>query len=702
MTVDVEEFIGDLRNQVVIQAEVSNDFIERSFVELVSDHLADAGMLDNFESGHYYHKALGIRIDGYAWSELDRTLVVCVSHYTNEVLPTPLSQSEVVKNISRLQKFCLKSLDDSFVGRLEESSEGFSASEYIREHTEKAHRIRYLFLTDCPLSNRIKELSVDPFNGIPAFVEVWDLNRIKDLFQYGGDTEPFEIDFGELCGGISALPAHTGSSEAQNFLVVMPGEVLNQIYDRFGQRLLEANVRTFLDFRSGVNRGMRETLLRSPEKFFAYNNGLTVTATGIDFEFVEGGVLINKLDNMQIVNGGQTTAAIYFAPKERDFKEIDLSQIFVQMKLTVLDDEDLDSESDSLKSQIARYANTQNKVDAADLVSNHPFHRRLENLSRKVLAPASAGQIQAKWFYERARGQYGTVLRGKLPSEQKKFKQSCPPSHKFTKTDFAKYENTWRMNPHLVSKGAQANLKLLGLDICKEFENDEDSFREPFFQDLIAKLILFKSTEKIISSSEWYKESPGFRANIVTYVIAWLRYLAKESGKDINLQTIWRRQAVSVYLESEISRLGYHVRELIVDPLWRVNPDGRQVNNPSEWCKQASCWDKLKKTPMELQPIIASDLIGSDELLQKEKGDKEIGTVSGQVEAMEVVLGYGAEVLTKLAAWYRHRGYPEGGKEIKIASQAAGMFATGKMITDKQAAILIQNYEAACSEGFQP
>ena len=158
--------------------------------------------------------------------------------------------------------------------------------------------------------------------------------------------------------------------------------------------------------RGKVNQGMKSTLLQNPENFFAYNNGLTVTASNIELDDSSGQLIIKKLDNMQIVNGGQTTSAIYFSPLSKgkqqgiDFRNIDLTKVFVQMKLTVIENYE---ESEIIKSNVARFANSQNAIQAADLISNHPIHRAIEKQSRDVWAPPSeVTGIQTKWFYERA------------------------------------------------------------------------------------------------------------------------------------------------------------------------------------------------------------------------------------------------------------------------------------------------------------
>src|SRR5699024_3890388 len=123
----------------------------------------------------------------------------------------------------------------------------------------------------------------------------------------------------------------------------------------------------------GVNKGIRNTILNEPSKFFSYNNGITATAEKVETIIEDGQLKISSVMDLQIVNGGQTTASLARA-KIKDTNKADLSKIFVQMKLTVIDDE---KQKEELVPQISQYANTQNKVNMSDLSSNHGYHIKI-------------------------------------------------------------------------------------------------------------------------------------------------------------------------------------------------------------------------------------------------------------------------------------------------------------------------------------
>ena len=101
--------------------------------------------------------------------------------------------------------------------------------------------------------------------------------------------------------------------------------------------------------------------------------------------------------NEFLCDGGQTTVSL-FHTRKRD--KADLSQIFVQMKLSVIDSQ----QSEMVVPKISEYANTRNRVNAADFFSNHPFHVSMEGFSRRIWAPAQEGAPrETRWFYERMR-----------------------------------------------------------------------------------------------------------------------------------------------------------------------------------------------------------------------------------------------------------------------------------------------------------
>ena len=299
------------------------------------------------------------------------------------------------------------------------------------------------------------------------------------------------------------------------------------------------------------------------------------------------------------------------------------------MKLTVIEDPE---QSEIIKSNVAQFANTQNTIQAADLVSNHPLHRKIEEHSRNHSVPPGDNQIATKWFYERARGQYETKLRAlSTPSKKKKFEVENPKSQKFSKTDMAKYINTWRMSPFEVKRGAQKNLELLGGTLKKQWDKDPDNFGIAFYKDLIAKAILFKSADHAIQyKSGWYKLEPGFKAETTTYTVSLLRFLLQKDGKDINLNRIYLNQKISESLTNEIISLAKVVRNKILDLEFR---DG--AANPSEFCKSKKGWDKFKELDYSLKIIEPSDYLTQEQIREVNQKNKTENQISNDLSFFE-------------------------------------------------------------------
>ena len=97
------------------------------------------------------------------------------------------------------------------------------------------------------------------------------------------------------------------------------------------------------------------------------------------------------------------------------------------------------------------------------------------------------------------------------------FENVNPLRQKFTKTDLAKYENTWDQYPYLVSLGAEKNFIRFTVALV---ERGYPTVDENYFHRLIANALLFKTAEKLIGGQAY----GGFRAQIVTYTLAWLSH----------------------------------------------------------------------------------------------------------------------------------------------------------------------------------
>ena len=383
MNQTIQEFFHEFRQGFLAGAEANLSFQLSEFMETVSRELIETGFIDGFEFCHYRAQR-GMRVDGY-WFNEEGSLDLFVADFDCRTRLSSLTKKEVDANFKRLLNFFEGCINKGLYSDLEETSPEYGLARQIMDRKHRISRVNFYLVSERTLSDRLHSIENTVVAGITATFHVWDVSRLQRQQISKGQKEVLNINFQELLGsGISCLPAHLGSSPYQAYLVVMPAVVLSDLYERYGSRLLEQNVRCFLQARGKVNKGIRTTILNEPEMFFAYNNGITATARGIEVKETDKGLEIVSIKDLQIVNGGQTTASL-FHTKKKDKASIE--KIFVQMKLSVIEAE----KSDLVVPRISEYANTQNRVNAADFFSNHPFYIRMEEFSRRIWAPAQPG-----------------------------------------------------------------------------------------------------------------------------------------------------------------------------------------------------------------------------------------------------------------------------------------------------------------------
>lgn len=546
-----------------------------------------------------------------------------------------------------------------------------------------------IIFTDADMSAAIKNIEIEDYNGIPVEGQIWDIDRLFRVCCSEQGRQIIEIDFKEYCGeGIPCIEASSASTEQySSYLGVIPGTVLADIYDKFGSKLLEGNVRSFLSTKVAVNKKIRGTILNNPEMFFAFNNGISATAMDVQIEDSDHGRFITFVRDFQIINGGQTTASISNA---RYKDKADLSSIFVQMKLTSID-ETTPEESDELIRNISRSSNSQNKVSDADFFASHPFHRRMEQISRHMFAPASDGaQYETKWFYERARGQYLQEQMRLTPAKKRQFELQNPKNKVIKKTDLAKVQNTWRGFPQVVSKGAQTNFNAFAEYIDEQWNLNDEQFNERYFQTTAALILMFQYLEKNITKQPWYEG--GYRANIIYYTLAQFRRLLHNQypGQDLDLMLIWNRQSVP----EQVGEILIALAELV---LLKITDPSRKVANVTQWCKRNDCWDEVKKISLDIPAGIESCLITIDEQKAAQKSAKKEQKVVNEIQVQTTVVNYPVDMWKRLSEFVvrNHMVTPTDVSALTIACQMPS-----KIPNTYQCKRLLALLKKASAEGF--
>ena len=668
----LEDFFHDFRQETLADAEASSTYQLEAFMEAVSTELIETGFIEGFEHCHY-RAPRGMRVDGY-WFNDEGALDIFVADFDCRRELETLTRTDVDAAFKRVVNF----FEASLQGTLEPdvTTPEYGLVRQIGDRRAMLRQVNFYLASERVLSDRFQGFPDGEVGGIRATHHIWDMARFQRQRSSRGHKEPLDIDFVGMFGnGIPCLPANLGSDSYQSYLIVMPAPILAALYDRYSARLLEQNVRTFLQARAQVNKGIRSTILNEPQMFFAYNNGITATAQEVETRMTDSGLQIVRMTDLQIVNGGQTTASL-FHTQRRD--KADLSGIFVQMKLSVIDSE----QSEMVVPRISEYANTQNRVNAADFFSNHPFHVRMAEFSRRIWAPAAQGaQRETKWFYERARGQYVDAQSKLTPGEQKRFRAEYPKPQMFTKTDLAKFENVFDDHPRWVNLGSQKNFARYALRIGKEWEKSSDGFNEFYFKRAIARGILFRSIEKLVSAQPWY--NGGYRANIVAYTLSMLGEITKRRKAAIDYQRIWAAQAVDDVLSEALVAIATAVNEDIIHP-----PQG--ISNISEWCKREGCWTRLLNQADNIAELLPeafwTGLASAEDNRHEAKTARQTQKIDNGIEVQRQVFEVPpAQWLLILREGSSRRLLTP--KEVGILQIAAQMPA--KIPTDRQSAILL-------------
>ena len=650
------------------EADLSGWQDEDFLTETMLEYLEEAGETESPVLCPFRNH--GLQMNAYAIAEDYSDVQIFVTIYSDSETPRTVSQNEVDALIKRGIQLYQKAANDLY-SSFEHDNDTYEFAKTIHDQISEIKTVRI-----CALTNGV--VKPIPFKNlmlgnVEISFSVWDIDRLCRCVNSGKKRETIEISFRDKFGEDIPCIENRTCDKYSVYLAIINGKMLAGLYDEYRDRLLEKNVRSFLQVKGGVNKGIRDTLKQEPGMFLAYNNGISVTAEGAEIIRDENGKpSIRAVRDMQIVNGGQTTASIFSAMKNG----VDLTDVYVQMKLSVISSPE---DMDEIVPLISKYANTQNKVQVADFSANDPFHRKLEELSRTVWTLGYGGMPSLNWYYERARGQYADRLQTETtPARKKQFKATHPL---FTKTDVAKYEMTWDQLPYYVSEGAQKcfNRFTVALNSHKVMPD------EKFYHNLIAKAIMFRTAEKLVSEQKY----GGYRANIVTYTLAWISW---RSAQRINLEQIWKEQKLSDALCDTIVSVSRMVHRKITNP-----PGGANI---SEWCKKEKCWLDLQESEEDISYELKNELIDvSKQAKHNEPKNSIYSTTEEEKELIAQAEAVKGSTWYALSKWAKETGNFDGWQR-RLAFKMGSIVSKGWKPSYKQANQAMQMYEEAKRKGF--
>lgn len=580
---EISKFYKSLVQEVVIRqrANEEGDSQEQTFTRYCMELLSEAGETENYDIA-FLERGLGtknqLKINGYAISDNYETVDLFISLYEGSEEPTTIHKEDIDTAATRLKNFFRKAIYSELLNEIEESSTIFEFVNTLgtyKELRDSLIRVNAFILTNGIYKGEIP--SHTEISGYKIIYRVFDINY---LYQISEDAHaPITINLEEGGWQIPCLHAPSSNEDYDAYVAILPGDFLYEIYDIYGGRLLEQNVRSFLQFTGKINQGIRDTIKKAPHMFLAYNNGIAATADSMD---VDSDGIIKSISNFQIVNGGQTTASIYHTKKK---DKVDISNIYVQVKLSIVKKKD---EYTKIVSDISKFANTQNKVNNADFSANNLVLVELEKVSRYVMTPITPERsMQTYWFFERARSQYknSRLKEGFTSSRQKAFDLKYPKNQMFTKVELAKYINCFEeiyeggklvISPHIVVRGSEKNYAQF---IAKVLPTNPKKITNVYFEDTIAKAILFKAADQLYGTKRTGNNIGELKSVVVPYTIGLLNHL---TGGRIDLYRIWKNQKIS----NALSNLIYSLMQQVNPFIMRISPS----NNYLEWVKKEECW----------------------------------------------------------------------------------------------------------------
>ena len=674
--ISLEEFHQDFLQSILTDSECRGLMKPQAFFENVCEELIGTGDLTNNYTFAEYIKS-GMEVYGYDYDDERKILSVLVHQFFQEDDIQTLTKAHIKTKFNRLKTF-LKKCVQGLYKDMEETSEAYSMAYNIYRYKQnnQINKVRLIVLTDGKATRSLGDLPSEIIDKINIEFRVIDIEYIYKIYLSESNNNEFELDVDLPC-----LEIPTVSQSYKSYLSILRGNHLVDIYEQFGQKLFEQNVRTFLQFRGNVNKGLRNTIEYNPDMFFAYNNGITATATDVKLD--DNGNII-KIVNFQIVNGGQTTSAIYAAKK---ISKLDVSEVSVQMKLSVVKDRD---KQNKFVSDVSEYANTQNKVNKSDFFSNSIFHREMKNYSKRIWVSVSDGsQRRTHWFYERVRGEYLNEQAYLSVTAKNQFKLENPKQQVLDKTFLSKSENVWLQKPHIVSKGAQYSFSSFAENVTDGLEKDNLSITENYFKDVVARVILFRTLEKMITKSNWY--DGGFRAPTVAYTISYLSYLIGTTGQFLNFNLIWETQKVPSELIRILEVLSKVIYYKITNP-----PEGSA--NVSQWCKKLGCWETVKL--IEVNVVIDKKLlIDKQDQKYNKKEDRKDKKIESGIEMQMFVVKVREGVWRNLYEYYKKYELTSKISRVQLDILKKMSSESLQPPSEKQSKILYQLYEKAENDG---
>ncbi len=694
-----KQFIEDLRFDAEHDGtEPEVQFISKALSELEQMQILEDPIPVSIDMSGYRGRKMSF--DAYAYDQSDSSLILISSIFSNNLdNATTLTNTDINDTCAHMINFLDESVNGNMSKYCDDSDLALGLAKEFKNkigitlQQSEIMRFRFIIISDHILSKQVKNVTQDDFLDRHVDLDIWTIERFYHSFT-SNTSEVIEIstqDFG--CDGIPYIKADLGSAVNYDaYLGIVPGRFLANIYLKYGSKLLQGNIRAFLSVRGKINKGIRDTIINHPSSFFTYNNGIAVVARSVRFS--DDGTKIIFFKDLQIINGGQTTASLANAVFKKEDTRSGMDNLFVPMKLTVLNfDEEMTEEQvetyNSMTKKISQCANSQNAVTDADFFSNHPFHILMEKLSEKVTAPAVAGRPYGTiWFYERSRGKWEQAQMQLSTAQKNKYVEQHPKNQVIKKELLAKCMNTIAMNPHQVCQSSAINFSKFASIIEEMYDNHKEDINEEYFRKCVCSVIMFRDLDSIVNKASWYPKG-GDKAQIVPYTIAKLIYILP-NGKDIDWKTLWKQQTLYPTLANELEKIAYRTQEYL-----KEQAGGGLVRTIS---RNVSTWTNYRTEHFALSQDFIDSLISSEESKNEQQVARKAHKFEAKINAQVEIFNLGASYWNTIAKEVVNYGVSYG--DIDFINNIATTIRRNSLPSDRQVARLLKVIEKIEDRGY--
>ncbi|MCA9018005.1 MAG: hypothetical protein KDA77_21960, partial [Planctomycetaceae bacterium] len=177
MTMDIDEFFHDFRQDLLSGAEAREDFLEAEFALRVSEELDGSGAIEGFEPCHYKAQR-GMRVDGYWFNDDGIALDLFIVDFAHREALESLTRTDVDALFKRVENFFTASAEKELFRDLEETSHGYGLARDISAQQRSFSKVNFYLLSERRLSEKIQAIEEKQHQNWTFSYHVWDMSRL--------------------------------------------------------------------------------------------------------------------------------------------------------------------------------------------------------------------------------------------------------------------------------------------------------------------------------------------------------------------------------------------------------------------------------------------------------------------------------------------------------------------------------------------